>query len=181
MPFSVPAKTAATAKVRPHIVGRIVQGETRFRVYAWRGGPLVLWRDGVRPTREEAIEAAWPVCLEASRALFLVRPKAIQRLIETAETDRWVYFVGASDGLIKIGAAHCVPTRLKTMQAHCPVRLKVFAKVKGGEALEAAYHEHYARHRKHGEWFDRCPEILAEIDRLNFTTPATIASLEEAA
>jgi hypothetical protein len=39
-------------------------------------------------------------------------------------------------------------------------------------AREKMYHRRFAHRRLHGEWFERCPEIEAEIERLNNrTTP----------
>lgn len=42
------------SKVRPHIVRQTRGGGDRYYVYAYRGGPIVLQRDGERPTDEEA-------------------------------------------------------------------------------------------------------------------------------
>lgn len=39
-------------------------------------------------------------------------------------------------------------------------------KVEGADR-EAAYHWEYSAHRSHGEWFTRCPEMMAEIERLS--------------
>lgn len=161
----------ASVNAHPHVVRkRLAGGKERYFVYAWRGGPRVMVRDNTRPSHEEAVEVSLPVCTEASQARFLARPKSIQQIMDRCDTDRWVYFVGSRHGLVKIGAAACIKARLRTMQAHSPVRLRVLAKCRGGEELERAYHEHYSRYRKHGEWFDRCPAILAEIKRLSQPT-----------
>lgn len=76
------------------------------------------------------------------------------------------YFIGAADGPVKIGHAIDPASRLKTLQAGSPVILSILATARGGEAREGAYHSQFAAHRLHGEWFARCPAILAEIARL---------------
>lgn len=78
-----------------------------------------------------------------------------------------VYFIAADHGPIKIGRAIRPESRLADLQCGYPYRLKVLATIRGGNGLERGYHERFAEHRLEGEWFDRHPEILAEIDRLN--------------
>lgn len=78
-----------------------------------------------------------------------------------------VYFIGAEDGPVKIGRAFVPEQRLKEIQCGYPYPLKVLATIKGGRGLERAYHERFAAHRLNGEWFERHPDILAEIERLS--------------
>jgi hypothetical protein len=40
----------------------------------------------------------------------------------------------------------------------------------GGLHVELEYHQRFRAHHLRGEWFERCPEIEAEIERLN-TSP----------
>jgi hypothetical protein len=76
------------------------------------------------------------------------------------------YFIGGETGPIKIGQSGNLAARLKTLQNHSPVPLSVLASTGGGMFAELAYHERFAAHRLHGEWFERHPDILAEIDRI---------------
>lgn len=88
--------------------------------------------------------------------------------------ERWVYFVRAETGQVKIGVATCTTRRLRGLQTCSPVRLHLEAQTRGGATLESQYHARFAAHRLHGEWFSPHPDILAEIDRLNTTRPATL-------
>lgn len=78
-----------------------------------------------------------------------------------------VYFIGGEGCAIKIGFSVDPQDRLRTIQAHSPVPLKILALRHGGPDREAAYHCQFEAHRLHGEWFSPHPDILAEIDRLN--------------
>jgi hypothetical protein len=80
-----------------------------------------------------------------------------------------VYFIGGDHGPIKIGYSVSPTDRLKCIQAHSPIVVRILATTMGGQELEAAYHYRFARSRLHGEWFERAPSILAEIARLNST------------
>lgn len=155
-----------SAKVRPHIVRKPLKTGDRYYVYSWRGGPLVMKRDEFRPTLKEAIEASWSAYDAAMVDQVRPRPRFIQQIIDIGETGRWTYFIGCRSSAIKIGAAGCVKSRLKILQAHSPLKIKVLAKVQSGESLEGAYHSWFAEHRLHNEWFAPHPDILAEIARL---------------
>lgn len=76
------------------------------------------------------------------------------------------YFIGGAEGAIKIGFSVDVASRLRTLRASSPIPLGVLATAPGGATRETAYHYQFAEHRLHGEWFARCPEIEAEIARL---------------
>jgi hypothetical protein len=77
-----------------------------------------------------------------------------------------VYFIGAYRGLIKIGVARDVRARLRTLQTGSGVPLTLLTAVPGSFALERHYHARFAAYRRHGEWFERHPTLLAEIRRL---------------
>ncbi len=79
------------------------------------------------------------------------------------------YFIGGETGPVKIGFTDNLERRLKALQAASPVMLSVLATTGGGIFAELAYHERFADDRLHGEWFNRSPSILAEIDILNHT------------
>jgi hypothetical protein len=92
---------------------------------------------------------------------------AIDRIAECeTQKDRAVYFIGSLDTAIKIGVSSSVAVRFRTLQAYSPVPLEILAVRQGSEATECAYHDWFAAHRLHGEWFSPAPEILAEIARL---------------
>lgn len=77
-----------------------------------------------------------------------------------------VYFIGAYRGLVKIGVARDVQARLRALQTGSGVPLTLLATVPGSYALERHYHRMFAHCRRHGEWFERHPSLMAEIKRL---------------
>lgn len=78
-----------------------------------------------------------------------------------------VYFVGGDEGPVKIGfTQQPIKERLKCIQNGSPVKLHVLATVPANRIHEKWYHQQFAAHRLHGEWFARVPEIEAEIERL---------------
>jgi hypothetical protein len=113
-----------------------------------------------------------------------IYPGQTCRLLDGASHVRWFhdeadkstafgycYFIGGEAGPIKIGYSVCPKDRLRQIQYHSPQRLSILAIRNGGLKREAAYHEQFAAYRLHGEWFERCPEIEAEIARLNAKDP----------
>ena len=76
------------------------------------------------------------------------------------------YFIGAETGPVKIGQTTDIRRRLSALQVASPVRLTLLAVCRGG-CQERMYHSQFAHSRLHGEWFERTPEIEAEIARLN--------------
>lgn len=93
--------------------------------------------------------------------------RSLHVLADQAAVVSTCYFIGADEGPIKIGHSRDVPARLRALQMACPVHLRLLATAPGGEQREAAYHFQFHEYRTHGEWFDRCPELLAEIERLS--------------
>lgn len=82
-----------------------------------------------------------------------------------------VYFVGGETGPIKIGfTQQPMKERLKCIQNGSPIKLHVLATLNATRINEKFYHRRFAQSRLHGEWFERTPEILAEIDRLKSLT-----------
>ena len=77
------------------------------------------------------------------------------------------YFVGGNSGPVKIGYATNLRSRLQNIQEGSPHKLGVLATANGGPFRERAYHQQFAAHHIRGEWFERTPEIIAEIERLN--------------
>lgn len=91
---------------------------------------------------------------------------------ETLERQQ-VYFIGGDIGPVKIGKAMRPEGRLRDLQCGYPYELKVLALVEGGAGVEEGYHRQFGSCRLSGEWFERTPEIEAEIERLNLAAKAT--------
>ncbi len=85
---------------------------------------------------------------------------------EQALAEQKVYFIASESGPIKIGIAGNPCDRLKGLQTSHHERLAILVVCDGGADQERAYHRQFAAHRLHGEWFERHPDILAEIERL---------------
>lgn len=77
-----------------------------------------------------------------------------------------IYFIGPADGPVKIGFASRLAVRLKDLRLANALPLEVLASVEGPPRLEREYHRRFASARLHGEWFERTPEIEAEIASL---------------
>lgn len=75
----------------------------------------------------------------------------------------YVYFARAGeDGLVKIGHAKDVRSRLSSMQTGCPIPLTLLGVLPGGREREAELHARFADLRVRGEWF-RAEGALAEL------------------
>jgi hypothetical protein len=81
-----------------------------------------------------------------------------------------LYFVGAGNA-VKIGRTTNFGVRLRHIQAHNHENVECLAVLKGQGWRERDLHRRFRDHHLRGEWFERCPEIEAEIDRLNAPTP----------
>jgi hypothetical protein len=89
---------------------------------------------------------------------------------EAREIIEGVYFVqGVDGGLIKIGESGDVISRLRDLQACSPAVLRLIGVLEitsgsvGRQGTERAWHQKFADHRRHGEWFAPVPEPLAAI------------------
>ena len=87
--------------------------------------------------------------------------------IERYPPDGFCYFAGGEDGPIKIGYSRSPRRRLSEVRRGCVEKIALMAVANGGRCRERYYHTIFAAHRRDGEWFDRAPEILAEIERLS--------------
>lgn len=78
-----------------------------------------------------------------------------------------VYFIRATTlGLIKIGVAADVPSRLATLQNMSPDKLEVVARESGGIRREKELHALFANSKAHGEWFFPTDDLISYINRL---------------
>ena len=79
--------------------------------------------------------------------------------------DGFVYFVqcGGSEGRIKIGKAGDVAVRLAELATASPATLNLLATMGGGRKAEREMHERFRHLRRHREWFDPSPDLLAFI------------------
>lgn len=70
-----------------------------------------------------------------------------------------VYFIAAG-GMIKIGISKDPERRIAELGRSSPLPLSILAIIPGGRNREKSLHERFAEHRKHGEWFTECQDIL---------------------
>jgi hypothetical protein len=91
-----------------------------------------------------------------------------KRRLEPAKepSPGFVYFIGGDVGAVKIGFAVNPDLRIRDLQCGSPIPLRILARVAGMPQDERDYHKRFKAHRLHREWFERCPEIEAEIARL---------------
>lgn len=78
-----------------------------------------------------------------------------------------LYFIGADIGPIKIGHSCNPAARLRGLQTSSPHKLRLLAVLEDGGHEEADYHQLFAKHRLHGEWFKPHRSILTEIAEVN--------------
>lgn len=75
-----------------------------------------------------------------------------------------VYFIfAAASGLIKIGIAQDVTTRLRALQGATGDRLHLLTDIPGGRELEQRLHHRFSADRVRGEWFRPSAELLTLI------------------
>ena len=104
-------------------------------------------------------------------------PYEHETIVEAA-FEKLVYFIGAESGPIKIGIASNPKMRLATLQTAHHEKLTILAVTGGGQEAERKYHERFAAFRLQGEWFDRNPELITEIDYLNSEAADSRARVE---
>lgn len=109
-------------------------------------------------------ESEWKGCFDGSTQAAKAAKKAMPAC--PPPQTALVYFVGAEVGPVKIGHSRNIPKRIKDIQWGSPQKMELLAVAPGGQRAEARYHKRFFRHRMHGEWFSRTPEIEREIDKL---------------
>lgn len=77
-----------------------------------------------------------------------------------------VYFIQASNGLIKIGISGNATHRLANLRTMSPLPLTLLAIMPGDFSDEVAMHLRFAKHRLHGEWFTPADELLDFINSI---------------
>jgi len=160
LPATASAMSSEVRKI-PHIKSVIAKGRTYyyFNLGFLPDGRLRYLR--VPPPHSLGFPKAYEAAL-AKRT-----DGNIEERVRAPRVPSYVYFVGGVDGPIKIGLARYPERRLRTLQSHSPVKLSLLVVCRGGSKMESQYHVHFAKHRLHGEWFERHPDILAEIERLS--------------
>lgn len=139
---------------------------------------IAVSRDGLMPIKlagrwmgyvDQRLDfVSWPRVVEtATEADFIA---ALHRRADRSKSHSICYFIGGASGAVKIGHSVDPASRLSAIRSCSPVPLDILAKAPGGPDREAAYHMQFAQFRLHGEWFERCPEIEAEITRLTTNT-----------
>lgn len=104
---------------------------------------------------------------EAERILLEFRGDGTLPDVNTRrEAPQYVYFIGGEVGAIKIGLAIDPKKRLQSLQCGSPIPLRILAVTPGDKKEEYLYHLRLRQHRLHGEWFERHPDVLSEIERL---------------
>jgi y4mF family transcriptional regulator len=82
----------------------------------------------------------------------------------------YAYFAHAEKtGLIKIGKAVNVQSRLKSLQHGSPDKLTLLGVIPESNMSEEELHKEFSKYRSHGEWFQSSQEILDFI--ADCTTP----------
>lgn len=103
--------------------------------------------------------------IRMSLALRQLQPRREERPTAPVEDRRSVYFIRATNGLVKIGVAHDPKERLRTIQGMSPLRLELVGVLPGlGARGEAALHERFSYCRSHGEWFYESPGLTELIE-----------------
>lgn len=79
-----------------------------------------------------------------------------------------LYFIRAlKTGLCKVGVSDSFDARLSKLRREGPDELEVLRVFHGDsdyiEALEKEIHSELKPYHSHGEWFEHCPEIIAQI------------------
>jgi hypothetical protein len=130
--------------------------------------------DGLIATLDSRVALQKAAQEEERRALI----RAIQVKVRGRDLPpSYVYFIGGDVGCIKIGTSTIPEQRLKTLHHSSPVPLRILALVEGDRWVEKDYHDRFAEHRRHGEWFDRAPELMREIETLAAANDHLIADL----
>jgi hypothetical protein len=73
---------------------------------------------------------------------------------------RWIYFIQARSGEIKIGSAIDLVDRIGQLQAGHPHQFQLLALEYAPKIREFELHAMFAEHREQGEWFYPSQELI---------------------
>jgi hypothetical protein len=117
------------------------------------------------------------------QAAFLLRCAAATDLSDNRpvvpnqrRASRYVYFIGAENGPVKIGVARVPYERLFTLQTAHHEELFIYAITPGGKWEEQKLHRDFAEYRLRGEWFERSRALLLHIISLQRAERARFAT-----
>lgn len=77
-----------------------------------------------------------------------------------------IYFAEASDTnnrFIKIGYSAEPRRRVQSLQASCPMQVKLLGVLPGNKDTERQFHREFRRHRIRGEWYHPHEDLLDTI------------------
>lgn len=105
---------------------------------------------------------------EGKRMAAAIREAAwVAEMDAMSKRDEGLCYFAGNDEMVKIGFSRDVHVRMQSMRREADLDwIQLFATARGGKYREAYYHQKFAAHRLHGEWFARHPDILAELERL---------------
>lgn len=80
--------------------------------------------------------------------------------------QKYIYFVKAENGFIKIGITRDVLRRFFNLQTSSPLSLTLVASMPGTEEEEAQLHSRFEKHKVKGEWYSPATELLDYISSI---------------
>lgn len=88
----------------------------------------------------------------------------LEEMDNSPEAAGLCYFFGGTAGILKIGYTRSIWARINRLKSNCgPYKMGLLAVAPGGSTRERHYHRKFGQYAVGGEWFDRVPEIDAEI------------------
>ena len=83
----------------------------------------------------------------------------------------FIYFVKASNGLIKIGITNDMEIRFKNLKMMSPCMISLVKCVEGNLTMESKIHKKFNHLRQHGEWFLESDDLLDFIKSITDKIP----------
>jgi len=117
-------------------------------------------RDAVNRLAHLVVRFDWKAVADASMSVDPPsRPLGSYRQAKPGSCEGWVYFM-RRERFIKIGTTTDLRRRAQELNA------TVLAKQPGSYSEEARLHKRFAALRRHGEWFEPGPELIALMNEL---------------
>jgi hypothetical protein len=87
-----------------------------------------------------------------------------------AEGPNAVVYVlrGANDGLVKIGTTTDLSGRLRAIRSMSAVPIELLCVFPGDASVEKQAHMKFREHRRHGEWFQPAPDLMAWVEQMRW-------------